>query len=235
MIELDHMRKVDFLIKGLPVKSRRRFFKLMDDINPVSVEYLLDKPNNYKKLRSMNYTDKDIKSYLSRKANDFKIVNDFMTVNNRYPVFSNPDDTYHSSLEYHELLDMQPIENLINEFGCKYADYVPKSYVLLKCPLDNYLEGLPGIAIKEFFQLMHDINPLGLNTYEQDLKDYPPLRFLGLQNDQNIEWNNDVIKILQDMNNLMIKYHKDPLISNPSDINQSAIEFKNLTIMKTGD
>ncbi|MCD7840677.1 MAG: hypothetical protein LUG46_08645 [Erysipelotrichaceae bacterium] len=232
MIELDHMRKVDFLTKGLPVKTRRRFFKLMDDINPVSVEYLLDKPNNYKMLRSMNYTDENIEDYLARKINDFKAVNDFMIDNNRYPVFTNPNDTYQSSIEYHELLDMQPIENLQNEFGCKYADYVPKSYRLLKCPLDDYLEGLPSEAIKEFFKLMHDINPLKLNTYEQDLRDYPPLRFFGLQNDNDIERNNVKIQILEDMNNFMIKYHKEPIISHPSDINQSALEFKNLIITK---
>ncbi len=235
MIELDHMRKVDFLIKGLPVKTRRRFFKLMDNINPVSVEYLLDKPNNYKLLRSMNYSDKDIESYLTRKANDFKAVNNFMLDNNRYPIFTNPDNTYQSSIEYHELIDMQPIENLINEFGLKYANYVPKSYQLLKCPLDDYLEGLPAEAIKEFFQLMHDINPLRLNTYEQDLRDYPPLRFFGLQDDLDNKRNNAKTQILEDMNNLMIKYHKDPIISNPTDINQSAIEYKNLIIMKQGE
>ncbi|MCD7808041.1 MAG: hypothetical protein LUH02_01760, partial [Erysipelotrichaceae bacterium] len=166
MIELDHMRKVDFLIKGLPVKTRRRFFKLMNNINPVSVEYLLDKPNNYKLLKSMNYTDENIENYLTRKTIDFKAVNDFMLDNNRYPIFTNPNDTYQSSIEYHELINMQPIENLINEFGCKYANYVPKSYQLLKCPLDDYLEELPPEAIKEFFKLMHDINPLRLNTYE---------------------------------------------------------------------
>ncbi|MCD8028841.1 MAG: hypothetical protein LUF02_09355 [Erysipelotrichaceae bacterium] len=232
MIELDHMRKVDFLTKGLPRKTRKRFFKLMDDINPVCVEYMLDKPNNYKLLRSMSFTDKDIENYLDRKANDFKAVNDFMINNNRYPAFSNPNDTYQISLEYHELLDMQPIENLINEFSYKYADYVPKSYQLLKCPLDDCLEGLPGEAIKEFFKLIHDINPLGLNTYEQDLRDYPPLRFFGLQDDLDNKRNNVKTQILEDMNNLMIKYHKAPIISIPTDINQSALEFKNLIIMK---
>ncbi|MCD7949554.1 MAG: hypothetical protein LUG12_04755 [Erysipelotrichaceae bacterium] len=228
MIELDNMRKVDFLIKGLPVKTRRRFFKLMDDINPVSVEYLLDRPNNYKILRSMSFTDEDIENYIHRKANDFKAVNDFMINNNRYPVFTNSYNTYQSSIEYQKLLEIQPIENLINEFGCKYADYVPRSYQLFKCPLDDYLEGLPSEAIKEFFKLMHDINPLGLNTYEQDPKDYPPLRFFGLQDDSDNKRNSTKTKILNDMNNLMMKYYKDPIISNPSDINQSALEYKDL-------
>ncbi|MCD7808040.1 MAG: hypothetical protein LUH02_01755, partial [Erysipelotrichaceae bacterium] len=67
------------------------------------------------------------------------------------------------------------------------------------------------------------------------LRDYPPLRFFGLHDSNDTERNKAKIKILEDMNKLMIKYHKEPIISNPTDINQSALEFKNHIIMKVGE
>lgn len=45
------IRMIDYYIKGLPMKIRQEIFRKIDDVNPIRVNELLEKSENYKSFR----------------------------------------------------------------------------------------------------------------------------------------------------------------------------------------
>lgn len=128
MIKLDNMRRIDFYTKGLPEENRKVVFQKLDDINPVSVSRIIEKPDDYPAFRRMGFSDDDINDYVLRMVAKFDDLNNYMMENNRYPLFSNAKDSYKSAVEYVDILQVIPMEQLVKEFGTDYEHYVPREY-----------------------------------------------------------------------------------------------------------
>ena len=125
---IEKRRKLDFYIKGLPLIVRKNIYKKMEDINPVCVGYLLEKPQGYPHFTRIHYTQENIDRYIGNMKILFDNANNYMMENKRYPVFSNTNDSYKSATEYVDLLKVRPPEELEQEFGCTFQDYIPREY-----------------------------------------------------------------------------------------------------------
>lgn len=121
------IRMIDYYIKGLPMKIRQEIFRKIDDVNPIRVNELLKKSENYKSFRVKGYSDCDIIMALQDSARDFAAVNEVMVKNGRPPLFKKPSDTYESSKRYLELLKREDEETLVKYFGCTWDEYIPES------------------------------------------------------------------------------------------------------------
>ena len=101
----------------------------MDKLNPLSLEHLLEKPDGYSYFNSIHYTEKDIEEYIERVKVEFEEVNAFMIEHGRHPLFTITDDLYLTCQEYFDIMKMRPLQELEEEFGCRFQDYVPRVYV----------------------------------------------------------------------------------------------------------
>ena len=121
-------RAIDFYIKRLELDIRQDIFKKLEDIGVKSVEKLLEKNDGYPTFKKMKYTEEQIDRQVSKSIPKFQQVNQVMIDNERYPLFSKPEDTYKSAIEYVNLLKKKTKEELLEEFGCDWENYVPKKY-----------------------------------------------------------------------------------------------------------
>lgn len=119
-------REIDYYIKNLPFDVRQEIFRLLDEINSSRVKDLLEKPEGYPSFKSMGYSSEKILRTLQQSSNDFRKANNYMMENERYPLFSAPEDTYQSSLEYVEILKKKTEKELLEKFGCTWEEYVPR-------------------------------------------------------------------------------------------------------------
>lgn len=124
-------RKIDYYIKGFRFDVRQDIWEALDNINPVTVKNLLGKPDGYPGLKIMSFSDSDIAEYIKNAALKFKKANDLMVSNGGRPLFSNPEDTYSSSLEYTDMMTKRTEEELLDIFGCSWDDYDPEQYMQL--------------------------------------------------------------------------------------------------------
>lgn len=122
-------RSIDFFVKGLSFDVRQEVFQGLDKIGLGKIEKLLEKNDGYPIYRSMGYSDDQIANQEAKSVVRFQAVNDIMTSNERYPLFSNPEDTYQSAKEYLNLLKKKSKEELLAEFGCLWEDYIPRVYI----------------------------------------------------------------------------------------------------------
>lgn len=121
-------RSIDFFVKGLSFDVRQEIFKRLETVGLGKIEKLLEKNIGYPRYRSMGYTDDDIADQERKSVTRFQAVNDYMIENERYPLFSNPEDTYQSAKEYVNLLNKKTKEELLAEFGCSWEEYIPRTY-----------------------------------------------------------------------------------------------------------
>lgn len=121
-------RAIDFLIKGLNFNVRQDIFKSLEDIGVKTVEQLLEKEKGYPTYKKLKYTDEQINQQVLKSVPRFQKVNEIMLDNERYPLFSNPEDTYKSANEYVNLLKKKTLEELKEEFGSDWENYIPKKY-----------------------------------------------------------------------------------------------------------
>ncbi len=127
-------RPIDYYIKHLPFKVRQEIFRLMEEINPVRVKDLIEKPIEYPGLKMRGYSDAAIEEYIEDAQQDFMNVNICMNKNNRPSLFSDPCDTYRSSIEYNDLMKKKTPDELVKQFGCTWDDYVP----IILHPLEEF-------------------------------------------------------------------------------------------------
>ncbi len=120
-------RPIDFYIKGLPFDVRQEIFKRLDAVGFGKIEKMLEKPVGYPIYRSMRLTGEEIEEQEAKSTARFAAVNAVLAENGRPPLFSNPDDTYRSALEYTALLKKQSAEELIERFGCLWDAYIPET------------------------------------------------------------------------------------------------------------
>ena len=121
-------RKIDFHIRGLSLDVRQEIFRKIDNINSVSVGYLLEKPEGYPHFKRLKYATEETNAYFQNIKARFDEVNAFMIAHGRYPLFSNTEDSYLSAVEYTEIMRMRPLPELEEEFGCSFLEYVPPVY-----------------------------------------------------------------------------------------------------------
>ena len=121
-------RELDYYMKNLPFDVRQEIINRIDKINSAIVKELLEKNEGYPSFKSMGYSKENVLTLLKQSTERFKNVNDIMIENERYPLFSNPKDTYNSSLEYVEILKKKTPEELLEKFGCTWEDYKPLIY-----------------------------------------------------------------------------------------------------------
>ncbi len=142
------IRMVDYYVKGLPFDARQEIFNALEKVNVLAVEKMLEKEEGYPRFRSIGYSDEDIASHLRKKSLHFEHINELMIKNGRPPLFTDPTDTYESSLRYVEIMrryrqsendskypsltdfgkEREWVDILIKKMGCTWDDYVPESY-----------------------------------------------------------------------------------------------------------
>ena len=142
------IRMIDYYVKGLPFDARQEIFDALERVNVLAVEKMLEKEVGYPGFRSVGYSDEDIASHLKKKSLHFARVNELMIKNGRPPLFTDPANTYESSLRYVEIMrcyrqketdskspsltdfgkEREWVDALIKKMGCSWNDYVPESY-----------------------------------------------------------------------------------------------------------
>lgn len=120
-------REVDYYMKGLPFDVRQEILKRLQDINSVTVKKLLEKNEGYPTFKGIGCSNESILAIIKQYAGKFRNANDIMIENDRMPFFSDPDDTYNSSVEYVELLKKKTEQELEEKFGCTWEEYIPKT------------------------------------------------------------------------------------------------------------
>lgn len=118
-------RAIDYYVKGLEFDIRQEIFAAIERINMSHVDKMLEMPIGYPRYKSMGYTDEQIKHQKEIGIERFMRVNELMTINGRKRLFPEPEDTYKSSVIYVHLMKKQSIEELLEEFGCLWEDYMP--------------------------------------------------------------------------------------------------------------
>lgn len=121
-------RSIDYYIKNLGIDVRQEIFNMLRDVNPSVVKKLLEKNEDYPSWRRMGINTDEIQAMLSMTATKFSSINKLMTENERPPLFESPKDTYGSAQKYVDLLKEKTEEELNQEFGCSWEDYVPAKY-----------------------------------------------------------------------------------------------------------
>lgn len=121
-------RSIDYYIKNLSIDVRQKIFNLLREVNPSTVQKLLEKDDGYPSWKSMGIQDEAITAMLSKSATRFSSINQVMIENDRPPLFVKPSDTYDSAQKYVELLKEKTEKQLQEEFGCSWEDYVPAKY-----------------------------------------------------------------------------------------------------------
>ncbi len=121
-------RAIDYYIKNLSTEVRQEIFDMLRDVNPSIVKKLLEKNEGYPSWRKIGINDEGIAKLLSNSATKFSSINKIMTDNERPPLFGKPSDTYDSAQKYVDLLKEKTEEELNEEFGCSWEDYVPAKY-----------------------------------------------------------------------------------------------------------
>ena len=121
-------RTIDYYIKNLDMGVRQKIFTMLRDVNPTMVQKMLEKNEGYPSLKRIGLKDDNIAEMLSESAMKFSAINKYMMDNKRPPLFVKPSDTYASSKQYVELLKEKTEEELNEEFGCSWEDYVPETY-----------------------------------------------------------------------------------------------------------
>lgn len=124
-----NLRPIDYYIKGLPLDTRLEIFKRIDTVGPGKIERLLEKPEGYTTFRLMGLNDDGIARQISMTQERFLRVNEYMIANGRCPLFPDPMDTYQSALEYTRIMKRHTPEELWQEFGCTWEEYIPKKYI----------------------------------------------------------------------------------------------------------
>ena len=121
-------RSIDYYIKNLSIDVRQKIFNLLREVNPSTVQKLLEKDKGYPSWKSMGIQDEAIAVMLSKSATRFSSINQVMIDNNRPPLFEKSSDTYDSAQKYGDLLKEKTEDELNKEFGCSWEDYVPAKY-----------------------------------------------------------------------------------------------------------
>lgn len=121
-------RSIDYYVKNLSIDVRQEIFNMLRDVNPSIVKKLLEKNENYPSWKSMGIKDDEILLMLSKSATKFLTINQVMIESERPPLFERPKDTYSSAQKYVDLLKEKTPEELEEEFGCSWDDYVPAKY-----------------------------------------------------------------------------------------------------------
>lgn len=142
------IRMVDYYVKHLPFDARQDIFTALDQINPLTIEKILEKVKGYPRYRSVGYTDEDIANQLRKMSVRFQKVNELMIQHNRPPLFADTTDVYACSLRFVEIMrryreresdsalpDLtdfgvrrEMVDALIKIMGCTWQDYVPQTY-----------------------------------------------------------------------------------------------------------
>ena len=142
------IRMIDYYVKGLPFDARQEIFNALERVNVLAVEKMLEKEEGYPRFRSVGYTNEDIEVHLRKKSLHFERVNELMIKNGRPPLFTDPANTYESSLRYVEIMrryrqsendskypsltdfgkEREWVDILIEKMGCTWDDYIPESY-----------------------------------------------------------------------------------------------------------
>ena len=121
-------RSIDYYIKNLSIDVRQKIFNMLREVNPSTVQKLLEKDNGYPSWKSMGIQDDAIAVMLSKSATRFSAINQVMIENDRPPLFVKPSDTYVSAQKYVDLLKEKTKKELNEEFGCSWDDYKPETY-----------------------------------------------------------------------------------------------------------
>lgn len=121
-------RSIDYYIKNLGIDVRQEIFNMLRDVNPSVVKKILEKEEDYPSWRRMGINNDGIQTMLSMTATKFSSINKLMIENQRPPLFASPKDTYGSAQKYVDLLKEKTEEELNQEFGCSWEDYVPAKY-----------------------------------------------------------------------------------------------------------
>ena len=121
-------RSIDYYIKNLDIEVRQEIFTKLREVNPSIVKNLLEKDDDYPTWKSIGIEDDGILQMLSKSSTRFSSINKLMTDNQRPPLFEKPSDTYKSAQKYVDLLKEKTKEELEEEFGCSWEEYVPETY-----------------------------------------------------------------------------------------------------------
>ena len=121
-------RAIDYYIKNLSIEVRQEVFNMLKDVNPSIVQKILEKEEGYPSWKSMGLTDNEIQMMLSASTAKFYSINKLMVANKRPPLFAKSKDTYGCAKKYVDLLKEKTPEELEEEFGCSWEDYVPAKY-----------------------------------------------------------------------------------------------------------
>lgn len=127
-------RILDFLTKGLSLEARQTILEKLNNISPMSIKRVLEKPDDYPTLRRMGYTDDKIQRYLAQFESRFADLNEYLHSQERPGFFSDPSDTYKASKEYFHLLKQREPEEIEKIMGSSYEDYVPRKYAPKRPP-----------------------------------------------------------------------------------------------------
>ena len=142
------IRMIDYYVKNLPFDARQEIFNALERVNVLAVEKMLEKEEGYPGFRSVGYTNEDIEVHLRKKSLHFERVNELMIKNGRPPLFTDPANTYESSLRYVEIMrryrqsendskypsltdfgkEREWVDVLIEKMGCTWDDYIPEHY-----------------------------------------------------------------------------------------------------------
>lgn len=122
-------RKIDYYLRGLNLEERQNIWQALDNINPNTIRNLLEEKLGYPSLKGMYFSEEDIREYINRAVSKFIAANNLMIKYHRYPIFSDPYNTYQSSQEYSDVMQQRTEEELLKIFGCIWDEYIPKEYI----------------------------------------------------------------------------------------------------------
>ena len=120
-------RALNYYLKGLSIEVKQKIFdKFRNDINAVMIKQLLEKEEGYTSFKMAGYTDENIAQVAEMYSHKFEGINEIMEENDREPLFSDPSDSYKSSLEYVDIFSLKTKEELVARFGTDLDSYEPK-------------------------------------------------------------------------------------------------------------
>lgn len=118
------LRILDYLTKGLSLEIRQIILEKLNNISPMSLKRVLEKPEGYPTLKGIGYTNEQIDKYLNNILNRFICFNEYIEKQNRKPFF-NTSDVYECAKQYFYILERREEEELKNIMGCSYEEYEP--------------------------------------------------------------------------------------------------------------
>lgn len=115
------MRVLDYFIKGLDMQVRLDLWRLLNDINSITLKHLMDEKHTT--YYNMGLNDEQIAVVAERYVKKFEGINEYMMSYGRCPLFYDCRDLKRTGTEFINYTKCRTTEEVEEIMGCTFEEF----------------------------------------------------------------------------------------------------------------